>query len=1135
MGRLRHLCSALPVLVLATAITARAQSADSAASQPARAMTPLADIRPAAVPADRPEAIALNDDPELASLVAGARARLEDRNLSAAIEKLGAALARLGERRCYEAELLTAEIRAQTGALNDATEAARRACAIHPDSADANCILGGLLATQGKVQEAIAHFRAATLATRDAASVRVTVSWMRLAVALAAEGYALAAAEAFEQFDRAIWDVSPEHRNAPEVRAWLDQFPRGAFDERLELYHELKRSLGALRTTLQAVERWPDDVYVARRHGLELIAANHAPDALKLAAEWFFKPGGVGAMAELAIAAAKADIGLGAWVDSIVADIRGGRSLELGEALVPRLNDAGEFDAAETLVAALVAAGRGAASGLNWELAIAHWMRGRTADAVDALAETIRRNAGDLALTPAERFARFARRKPALAADAATQQRQRGESDAATYTALALGALGAEQLALCESLVRTALERQADFAPALVVRALAQIANFEWDAARKTLAPLTGPRAECAAAMTCLGRAHDGLDANSDAQQAFKRAIRLSPRDATPMLDLARHYLRLVDMTAAQRYFGEALTVDPALAAAHEGLIESYVLDNKSAIAADQLRRMEQAGVPERALRRATLRVRYREAMLSNAFVDELRKLIDDDPSDAIAGVWLAGALLLRDELDESAAVLDRVTKAAPGDYASLVALAQVRAQRVEFPLAIAALEELIKRYPNRESVLTLLARYYAAEFRLADAETIYTRLARSAADSEIAKRYRAQIAALRLSFVDQVDKALELIDAELAQAPGDDFWLDLKFNALRDAGRGEQAFAIAKEALGDRAGNPEMRARFVRLAHSCADYKSAERKLREWLADDKGNLELTEWLINTLILDDRAEEAFKVAADFAAPDWKTSLLVRHWMSRCHAGKRDYARAIAELEALLSERLDPDDQRDAREELIDNLGRAGELDKALARVDEWASAFPPRESQLRALNKRRELLQNTEREDEYARVMEKMYDLLPENVGLNNDLGYTWVDQNKHVPRALVMIRRAVAAEPLNAAYLDSLGWAYYKLGQFAEAQRFLARCIRLREGQDPVLFDHCADAAQRLGDARTAMDHWKKAAELIEKELRDAKTPRPDRERLLTRVRAKIAAAERGEAPPVAPTAETARPGDKP
>ena len=64
----------------------------------------------------------------------------------------------------------------------------------------------------------------------------------------------------------------------------------------------------------------------------------------------------------------------------------------------------------------------------------------------------------------------------------------------------------------------------------------------------------------------------------------------------------------------------------------------------------------------------------------------------------------------------------------------------------------------------------------------------------------------------------------------------------------------------------------------------------------------------------------------------------------------------------------------------------------------------------------------------------------------PDDIGVNNDLGYLYADQGKNLEKARKMIQKAVDAEPENAAYLDSLGWVLFKLGNYKEAISWLTK-----------------------------------------------------------------------------------------
>jgi nucleoid-associated protein YgaU len=95
-----------------------------------------------------------------------------------------------------------------------------------------------------------------------------------------------------------------------------------------------------------------------------------------------------------------------------------------------------------------------------------------------------------------------------------------------------------------------------------------------------------------------------------------------------------------------------------------------------------------------------------------------------------------------------------------------------------------------------------------------------------------------------------------------------------------------------------------------------------------------------------------------------------------------------------------------------------------------------------------------------------------------------NYLGYTWVDKGIHLDVALDMIKKAVEQRPNDGYIVDSLGWAYYRLGRYEEAVTTLETAVQLR-AQDPVLNDHLGDAYWMVGRKREAMFQWAHARDL--------------------------------------------------
>ena len=89
-----------------------------------------------------------------------------------------------------------------------------------------------------------------------------------------------------------------------------------------------------------------------------------------------------------------------------------------------------------------------------------------------------------------------------------------------------------------------------------------------------------------------------------------------------------------------------------------------------------------------------------------------------------------------------------------------------------------------------------------------------------------------------------------------------------------------------------------------------------------------------------------------------------------------------------------------------------------------------------------------------------------------------NYLGYMLADKGIRLPEALKLIRKAVDLEPTNGAYLDSLGWAYFKLGQYEEAEENLRKAVE-RDQTDPTVHDHLGELYEKTGRIRLAAAQW--------------------------------------------------------
>jgi tetratricopeptide (TPR) repeat protein len=102
-------------------------------------------------------------------------------------------------------------------------------------------------------------------------------------------------------------------------------------------------------------------------------------------------------------------------------------------------------------------------------------------------------------------------------------------------------------------------------------------------------------------------------------------------------------------------------------------------------------------------------------------------------------------------------------------------------------------------------------------------------------------------------------------------------------------------------------------------------------------------------------------------------------------------------------------------------------------------------------------------------------------ELAPDEPLVLNYLGYSWIDKGENLSDALKMIQRAVELRPTDGYIVDSLGWAFYRLGDWSKATQYLERAIELLP-EDPTINDHLGDVYWRTGRLAEARYQWRRA-----------------------------------------------------
>lgn len=108
-------------------------------------------------------------------------------------------------------------------------------------------------------------------------------------------------------------------------------------------------------------------------------------------------------------------------------------------------------------------------------------------------------------------------------------------------------------------------------------------------------------------------------------------------------------------------------------------------------------------------------------------------------------------------------------------------------------------------------------------------------------------------------------------------------------------------------------------------------------------------------------------------------------------------------------------------------------------------------------------------------------IYERALQIDSANALVNNNYAYSLSERDLQLERALSMVKIAVEKEPENSSYLDTIGWVYFKLGNYNEAKKYLEKGLTV-SGDRAVILDHLGDVLFKLGLKEEAISNWKKA-----------------------------------------------------
>jgi len=602
------------------------------------------------------------------------------------------------------------------------------------------------------------------------------------------------------------------------------------------------------------------------------------------------------------------------------------------------------------------------------------------------------------------------------------------------------------------------------------------------------------------------GRAHAALDELPEAESALLEAARLDKRSPEALLLLANAAARHGRRVECEQIYRRILEeVDERCVVAREKLFLLLLNANRLEDAKACLARFSELGISGPATGRS-------QAMLDlvtdadtdgegrlAAYQGKLQQLITDYPGDCESRIAMAMSCLAAKDYDRAMLLTRQVLGLDPDNGRARELKALLEAEQLQYDEAKATVRGLLEDYPRdpgyKRSLLELALNSADDETALAVLRDLIQR-----ADSE---EHRGS---LKLQLIEVLtsagrhDEAVAEAERWQRESPGDLRRRDACRIAMNKAGRQEDARRLVAGWLADNPPRSLMRSRYIAQLQQTGRNVDAQQQLLDWLAATPDDVELNQQLIALFWLMGQYDGAIEVARTGAElPEYKAvyeELLAR---SLLMAKRFDEAAAYYRDKAALSQTTA------ACRELMMVLVQAGRLEEAehaanrllqpeLARKEAGHPYDPFVVLEMR--ESLANLYQLMGRQEQAVQQLEEVYAIAPADPRINNDLGYTWADAGLHLEKAERMIRLAVKENPRQAAYLDSLGWVFYKQERFDDAIRFLRLARRFAAAEDPAIFDHLGDALYRSGKIDEAEHCWQKAHDLVARESAAAPDP---------------------------------------
>jgi tetratricopeptide (TPR) repeat protein len=569
--------------------------------------------------------------------------------------------------------------------------------------------------------------------------------------------------------------------------------------------------------------------------------------------------------------------------------------------------------------------------------------------------------------------------------------------------------------------------------------------------------------------------------------------------------------------------FRLALKADPGASFISEELSDLYVQSGRLREAVQDAEDTLRANPSDTNARRILGRIYTRmigdsqqgkvdETMLKKA-IEQYSKIVEAEPKDIDTWLMLGRLYKISQNSVEAEKAYQKVLDIDPDHEDALTGLAVVYADLGDSQRSSELLKKLTAKNPSPRTLMALASQYEQLKDYASASDALRKALELQPDNAEI-KRALAQ----NLLFAERYDDALKAY-AEIVADDPKDWQSQLRISQIY---RQKKDFAKAREASAKAVAiepkNLEVQYNEINILDAEGKTNEAIAALKDlvatttkrtYSAGEKSNRAL---LLERLGLMQRNAEKFDdaIATFRQIGDLDSSLAPRAsaQIVDTYRVAKDYTKALQEADAAVKQYPSDRVLLSVRASILAEVGRsndaAAELKKlldgkndrdtyiSLAQVYEKGKNYAEMAKSIDAADKL-----STEKEDKesiafmrgamYEKMKKfeaaetefrKVLDLNPKNASALNYLGYMLADRNVRVTDALNYIKQAIELDPNNGAYLDSLGWAYYRTGDLPKAEEYLRRAVD-QTAKDPTVHDHLGDVYFKQGNLKDAITQW--------------------------------------------------------